>query len=191
MVKKNIRVLGIDDAQFSFGDKTTLVAGVVVRSPGYVESVLSTTVVVDGDDATERIIELVERSRHKDQLKAVFIDGVAMGGFNVVSISDLYFACGIPVVTITRDLPDLESMKTALKSKFDDWEKRWQVISDGELIEIATAHTPVYVKIKGLSKDTVIELIKLTTVRGVIPEPVRLAHLIASGITTGESRSKA
>ena len=191
MVKKNIRVLGIDDAQFSFEDKSTLVAAVVVRAPGYVESVLSTNVEVDGTDGTKKIIELIERCRHKDQLKAVFIDGVALGGFNVIDISEIYGICNVPCVTMTRDMPDFDSMMLALKKRFDDWEDRWKVIQEGELIEIATAHTPVYVKMEGISIDTVIELIKLTTVRGVLPEPIRLAHLIASGITTGESRSKA
>ena len=35
------------------------------------------------------------------------------------------------------------------------------------------------------------EIIKLSTIRGVIPEPIRMAHLIASGITRGESYGKA
>ncbi|RLF35484.1 MAG: hypothetical protein DRM99_04525, partial [Thermoplasmata archaeon] len=34
-------------------------------------------------------------------------------------------------------------------------------------------------------------IIKLSTIRGVIPEPIRVAHLIASGITRGESYGKA
>ena len=39
--------------------------------------------------------------------------------------------------------------------------------------------------------NDIVKIIKLTTVRGVLPEPIRLAHLIASGIATGESQSKA
>jgi endonuclease V-like protein UPF0215 family len=34
-------------------------------------------------------------------------------------------------------------------------------------------------------------LLLATTERGNIPEPLRVAHLIAGGITTGESRGRA
>ena len=34
-------------------------------------------------------------------------------------------------------------------------------------------------------------IIKVSTIRGVIPEPIRVAHLIASGITRGDSYGKA
>ena len=191
MFKTQIRVMGVDDATFKFQDNRTLVIGVVVRTPSYVESVLSTDVEVDGTDSTEKLITLIERSRHKGQLKAVFIDGAAFGGFNVIDVNEVFLKCGIPLITITRDYPDFDAMKNALKGHFLDWQERWDMLVSGELIEISTAHTPIYVKITGTDKEIADELIKLTTVRGVLPEPIRLAHLIASGIATGESVSKA
>src|SRR5437667_170021 len=35
------------------------------------------------------------------------------------------------------------------------------------------------------------EALRLTIVRGVLPEPLRIAHLIAAGIVRGESRGRA
>ena len=35
------------------------------------------------------------------------------------------------------------------------------------------------------------EALALTTVRGVLPEPLRVAHLIAAGIARGESHGRA
>jgi endonuclease V-like protein UPF0215 family len=34
-------------------------------------------------------------------------------------------------------------------------------------------------------------LLAATTLHGNVPEPLRLAHLIAGGVTTGESRGRA
>jgi len=191
MTKKNIRVMGIDDAQFKFGDKKTLIAAVVIRAPSYVESVLSSEVEIDGEDATMKLIELIKKSKQHDQLKAVFIDGASLGGFNVFNIQNIFSEIGIPIITITRNKPDMDSIKSALKKHFDDWEERFKILDQGQLLEIETPHKPIYIKIIGISKDAAIKLIKLTTVRGVLPEPIRLAHLIATGIATGESQSKA
>jgi endonuclease V-like protein UPF0215 family len=191
MVKKHIRIMGLDDAPFEFRNKNTLVVGIVIRTPAYVESVLSTEVMVDGTNSTEKLMNLIEGCRHREQLKAIMIDGAAFGGFNIIDIKKLYDKFDIPIITVTRNYPDFEKIHSALKDHFEDWENRWKLITEGELIEIDTQHTPIYVKINGISKDMAMELIKLTTVRGVIPEPIRLAHLIASGIATGESQSKA
>ena len=58
VVKQQVRVLGIDDAPFSFGDRKVPIVGVVVRLPAYVEGVMMSEVTVDGDDADRCIIDL-------------------------------------------------------------------------------------------------------------------------------------
>ncbi len=49
----------------------------------------------------------------------------------------------------------------------------------------------MYIKCTGVSLEEAKEIINISTIRGVIPEPIRVAHLIASGITRGESYGKA
>ena len=56
---------------------------------------------------------------------------------------------------------------------------------------VVDAHNPIYIKCAGISLQETEELIRLSTIRGVIPEPIRVAHLIASGIIRGESYGKA
>jgi hypothetical protein len=46
------------------------------------------------------------------------------------------------------------------------------------------------VQLAGLTKDKAEEFIKLTTKNADIPEPLRIAHIIASGIVRGESYGK-
>lgn len=190
-MKKQVRILGIDDGPFTFDQKKVVVVGVVMRIGGYIEGVLKRDVTVDGDDATKVLSDMVNHTRHRDQLRTVMIDGIALGGFNVVDIDVLHRETRIPVITLTRDYPDFESMKQTLQRKFLDWKKRWGIIQRNTVYEVETAHNPLYVASVGVSKKEAEEIIKLSTIRGVVPEPLRVAHLIASGIVRGESYGKA
>lgn len=190
-MKKEVRILGIDDSPFKFSDKFTRIIGVIMRTTGYIEGVLSNQVLTDGNDATTICIDMIRKTRHKQQIKLIMLDGVAFGGFNIVDINKIYSSIELPIITITRDKPDFNKIKNALKKKFLDWEDRWNVVSNGELFKVSTMHNPIYIKIVGLSIDEAKEIIKNSTIRGVIPEPIRIAHLIASGVSRGESYGKA
>ena len=188
-MKKEIRILGIDDMPFSFGDSMVDIVGVVMRGGVYLEGVLKTTIEVDGRDATRKIIDMIFRTKHKNQIKVMMVDGIALGGFNVVDGREVYKKTGIPVITITRDKPNMEKIRDALKKHFDDWEERWNIITRDETHEIILEY-PVYVKNYGLDMEEVKNIIRISTIRGAIPEPVRVAHLIATGIKTGESHGR-
>ncbi len=190
-MKDEIRLIGIDDSPFNFSEKYSDIIGVVMRGGGYIECVLKSAVEIDGDDATKACINLINETRHKIQLKAILLDGISLGGFNVVDIEELYNSTNIPVITVTRDNPDFEKIESALKNNFKDWRERLFLIKKGTLHEIKTPHNPIFIKYVGITLDEAKEIIKISTIRGVIPEPIRVAHLIASGITRGESYGKA
>lgn len=190
-MKRQIRILAIDDSPFSFSDKYCRVIGVVMRGGEYLECVLSSQVMIDGTEATSVCNELIKSTRHNQQIKIVMIDGMALGGFNIININELFESTNIPIITITRDKPNIEKIKIALQKNFNDWQKRWDIINIGELCEIKTKHNPIYIKCVGISKNDAKEIIHISTIRGVLPEPLRIAHLIASGVTRGESYGKA
>ena len=190
-MKAKSRFLGIDDAPFRFSDQTVPVVGVVVQAPSYIEGVLTTLATVDGTDATDRIETMVRTSRYRAGLAMVLIDGTAVGGFNVIDVDALAAAIDRPVVTVTRRKPDLAAMERALRRRFDDWEDRLRVIRRHEVEAIRTTHGSVWVTYVGVGRAEVEEALALTTVRGILPEPLRVAHLIAAGIMRGESRGRA
>ncbi len=191
-MKSQSRILGIDDGAFSFDDDRAAVVGVVMRLPNYVEGVMATEVEVDGElDATERLIEMITASRYLDQLKIIIIDGIALGGFNVVNIERLSDQLGIPVATITRDKPDFNEIKSALKTHFSDWELRLTMMKHVNITEFETAHNPIYVGKVGIGDEELAEILDMATVRGALPEVLRVAHLIATAISKGESRGRA
>ena len=114
-MKDQIRVLGIDNGPFKFDQKTVIVVGVIMRAPQYIEGICQSKVTVDGSDANSKLEKLINKSNYKDQLRLIMLDGVALGGFNVVDIERLYHATNIPVTTISRTEPDLNLIKKTLK----------------------------------------------------------------------------
>jgi hypothetical protein len=190
-MKKQIRILGIDDAPFTFSDKYTRIVGVIMRGGSYLECVLSSKISVDGTDSTPVVHTMIQHTKHRDQLRAVMLDGIAFGGFNIVNIHELYERTDLPVLTVTRDKPDFQKMKKALRRTFADWKERFRLLEEKEIHEIPTKYNSIYVQCVGISLEAAKDIIKLSTIRGVLPEPIRVAHLIASGITRGESYGKA
>jgi hypothetical protein len=81
----------------------------------------------------------------------------------------------------------MRTIKSALKKHFNDWVRRYDLITKNKLVKVQTKHNPVYVHYAGTHKSKVKEILAKCTVRGVIPEPIRIAHLIATGISKGES----
>jgi len=190
-MKREIRLMGLDDAPFTFNDTSTPVIGAIMRGGEYLECVLRSRVAIDGTDATDVCVELINNTKHRQQLRAILLDGIALGGFNIVDIEEAHHATNLPIITITRDAPDFSSIKKALKQHFTDWEERLRLMQQGKLHRIKTSHNPVFIKHAGCSLEEAKEIITLSTIRGVVPEPIRVAHLIASGITRGESYGKA
>ena len=187
MIKKEIRVIGIDDAPFNkFKKGKVLIVGAVYRGGSFLDGVLSTKANVDGNNATEKIIEMINECKFKPQLQCIFLDGIAVGGFNVIDVKELNKKTRIPVIIIIRRNPNLKKIKETLirinkKNKIKLIEKAGSVVSVGK----------IYIQLTGLSVERAKEILKIVCTRSLIPEPIRIAHLIASGVTHGESRGKA
>ena len=119
------------------------------------------------------------------------IDGVSLGGFNIININKLYEHTKLPIVTVTRDEPNFDKIKQALQKNFKDWKERWTILTYGNIYTVKTKHNPIYVKCAGIEIKKAEEIISISTIRGVVPEPIRVAHVIASGVVRGESYGKA
>jgi endonuclease V-like protein UPF0215 family len=191
IIKQEIRILGVDDSPFpSHTTDEVMLVGTVFRAGTWLDGVLSTYIHGDGTDATEKISEMVKNSRNLDQLGVIMLDGITFGGFNIVNIRQIFESTGIPVIVIMRKFPNFERIKKALK-KFDDWEDRWaNVIEAGEVYSVDRPE-PVYIQIHGIEREDAEDIVRLSTTRSSIPEPLRVAHIIAAGIVTGESKGSA
>jgi endonuclease V-like protein UPF0215 family len=66
--------------------------------------------------------------------------------------------------------------------------RKWRLIERAGLPESLSG---LFVQRVGLSLADAEDLVAKTRLHGLLPEPIRLAHLIAGGVTTGRSRGRA
>ena len=177
-MKKEIRVIGFDDSPFTRPGGRVPVVGVHMRAGSYVEGFLATDVERDGNDATNRVARCVAGSGLRG-VKALLLDGASFAGFNVVDLDGLHEETGVPCLAFTRGLPDVEAMRRAL-ANVPDPETKWALLSKRRNEVLPTATTPITVSFAGMDRAQAVELLALTTLRGLVPEPLRIAHLAAS-----------
>jgi endonuclease V-like protein UPF0215 family len=189
-IKSEIRVMGIDDGPFvAHTDGKVLLVGTVFRGGRWLDGIVRAYIDIDGTDATQRIIDMVNKSRHKGQLRVIMVDGVTFGGFNVIDIQEIFRQTGVPVIVVSRKMPDFTKVKEALKN-LPDWRERWRMLRAASKIHRVRSRpraAPVCVQVAGINLTDAEQIVKLTSTRSLVPEPLRVAHLIATGIVRGES----
>jgi uncharacterized protein len=184
IIKPEIRVLGIDDGKFvPHTQGFVIIVGVVFRGGYSIEGVMHTKVAIDGLDATEKLASMINGSPHRRQLRLVMLNGVTFGGFNVVDLEKLNLETRLPIIALTQNKPDLDDITSALKNLPEYEERLRLVLKAGPIHEVANHGTKVYVELAGISLIDAEKIIKLTSTRSCLPEPLRVAHLIASNIS--------
>lgn len=187
-IKPEIRVLGIDDSALI--DTDVVIIGAFMRGGEQLDGVLRSHVTKDGMDATDRIISMVKGSKNYGQIRVLMLDGVTYAGFNPVDINRLYVETGISIIVFMRSCPDFEKIRLAL-DHLPQKEKRWDIIQRAGKIYRINVEKPVFIQLCGIDKQSAVRIVGMTSVHGNIPEPLRLAHLIATGVVLGESTGKA
>jgi endonuclease V-like protein UPF0215 family len=180
-------VVGFDDAPFHRDRHSKVLIVGTVFAGRRLDGVVSAHVRRDGVNSTRVMIDLLQSSRFYPQLQAVFLQGIAVGGFNVIDIHRLHAQLALPVIVVSRVKPNLSKIKTALLEKVPGGQKKWQLIEKAGPMEKIN---DVYVQRVGLDKDKTAALIARFAYHSVIPEPLRTAHLIAGGVVLGESKHR-
>jgi hypothetical protein len=147
------------------------------------DGVLSTFVAVDGRDATQQIIKMINESKHKGQLRVIMTDGATFAGFNVVDIREIFKRTGIPVITVSKDRPNMKKIERAIKN-LSDWRARWKILRRaGKIYSVESrSGARIFMQIAGVKKNDAEKIVKTTATRSFVPEPLRVAHLIARGV---------
>ena len=186
VIKPEIRVLGVDDGVFIPHTKGLVsVVGVVFRGGYWLDGVMHTRIRVDGFDATNKIASMIIDSPHYKQLRVIMLNGITFAGFNVVDVKKLYSKTKLPVIAITREKPDFAEIRKAL-AHLPKSEERWKaVLNAGEIFAMSTRNVgeKIYVHVFGILEEDARKILKLTSTRSNIPEALRVAHLIASGVS--------
>lgn len=181
------RTLGV---AFSDGDRTSRLAGAVVRDDGTLDGLGFETCTVGGTDATDAVIALFDRLGRED-VRHVAVAGVAPAWFNLLDLWRIHRAVDRPTYAVSyEEGPGLEP---ALREAFDgdalarrldtyrSLPSRVRVERDASSGSASEPTEPLFVRAVGIGADEA-----ASAVRGLVregfrrPEPLRIAAIAAS-----------
>ena len=178
-----MRILAVEDGGFKVGlpgkrkEKALLIGVVTLKFK--IQTILFTRVMVDGLDVTPKLIEMIKNKRSKPDL--VFLASISYAGFNLVNLVQVYDRLRIPIIVANRKEPREDAVEDALLNHFPDWKERLKIIDDvGKPEKLTTSNgETIYGHVIGISKEEAINKLEKLTVFGKLPEPLRIAHILA------------
>jgi len=177
--KKAIRCLGIAESFVKGRSKRSVLAGVVMRSDLVIDGVAMTYITVGGMDATDGVIRLYRQLGRSD-VNLVMLNGCIIAWYNVIDLGRVHEELGLPLICVTyRETRGIED----LLAKFEDGPLRVEVYrrNGGRVpLRLKTGHT-VYVRCYGIREREARVVLNRFTLFGSVPEPLRVAKLVARG----------
>jgi len=177
--KKGVRALGIAESFRKSQSKRSVLAGVVMRSDLIIDGFIFGSAEIEGDDATDEIVGMFQRLNRND-INVIMLGGSVISMYNIIDIDSLGNRTNIPVISITFE--ESEGLEPHIKHHFpDSWEKKLSAYNRLGAREAVRLHTNyvVYIRPYGISIEVSKRILDKFTIQGAIPEPIRLARLLA------------
>jgi uncharacterized protein len=121
---------------------------------------------------------MIEGCKFRGHLQAVLLEGIALAGFNVVDINGLSRRVGLPVLVVVKHEPDVATVRETLLNRVPGGAAKWALIAKAGALEETAG---LWVQRAGLTLPEADALIRATAIHGRLPEPLRIAHMIAGG----------
>ena len=183
--KKAIRVLGVAES-FREKAKISTLVGVVMRRDLVIDGFGIGKLTVSGSDAAKAITSLVEDLNRND-LNAIMLSGSVLSLYNIVDVDALCERLSLPVVALT-----FSKSKANLVQNIE--ERFPKPIARKKKVLLEKLGTPkrmtlytgydVFVRNAGITEEVAKRLLDGFTLQGAIPEPVRVARLLAKEVST-------
>lgn len=185
--KRYANVIGFDDAPFPpSGWQRVQVVGAIFANSRF-DGVVIGEIEKDGFDATEELSRLVSESKFANHVQLIMLQGITFAGFNVVDVFSLHDRLKLPILVISRHAPDMDSIEDALLTHLPDGPAKWAIIERLGPMEQAGN---VRIQRVGLTAKQARDAVKRFCIHSNVPEPIRVAHLVAGALASGESRKK-
>ena len=182
--KKAIRALGIAE---SFHDKAKIstLAGVVMRTDLVIDGFGIGKLTVSGSDATESIVSLANAIQRND-LNALILSGSVLSLYNIVDVDELCSELSIPVVALTFSKSRanlLQNIEERFPSGIANRKKKLlEKLGSPKKVRLRTGYD-VFVRNSGIGEKESKRLLDRFTLQGAIPEPIRVARLLAKAVS--------
>ncbi|HOT06877.1 MAG: hypothetical protein A4E45_00594 [Methanosaeta sp. PtaB.Bin039] len=175
--KSGLRVLGVAESFLRAGQSSVL-AGVVMRGDMRVDGVAISRITVGGDDATSGVMQIWQELRRQD-INAIMLNGSVIAWFNILDPGLLHSTLCLPVISLTYDESDgLERYLLQYFQRPEDKISRYQALGERKAVQLKTGYK-AFVRCHGTSLDEARILLNRFLKDGRVPEPIRLARLVA------------
>jgi len=185
--KKGIRALGISESFVKGVSESSILVGVVMRADMMVDGFTFSTVKVGGMDATQKIIEM-HQALNRDDINVLLLNGCVISWYNVIDLHHLTDVTGLPLICVTYK--ESEGLEKYFKKYFpEDWQHRIEVYQRNgprTPLRLHTGHV-VHARFLNVSEEEALKLLNKFTIHGAVPEPLRIARLLARSLTKSAS----
>ena len=180
--KKGLRVLGIAES-FSKGEGSrSILSGIVMRKDLVIDGFAVTSITVGGMDATEGILDLY-KSLDRTDINFIMVAGCVVAWFNVVDLVRIHEQLNLPLICVTYE--ESLGLEKYFREYFpNEWQIRLEAFNKNCIRKEARLKTGyrVFIRELGVDFDEAVKLLDGFTLEGGVPEPLRLARLLARTI---------
>ena len=180
--KKAFRALGISESFVKGVSKESVLAGVVMRADKAIDGFVFSTATVGGMDATRKTIEM-HRTLERNDINLLILNGCVISWYNVIDLHKVAEETGLPLICVTyEESAGLDKYFVELFP--EDWENRVKIYHKNKArtpITLDTGYT-VYARFLNISLEQAKGVLNKFTSHGAIPEPLRVARLLARSI---------
>jgi hypothetical protein len=184
--KPGIRALGVAES-FRQGQKRSVLAGVVMRSDFIIDGIAFGRTAVGGDDATSSIASLFRKFKRND-VNLIMVSGAILSLYNIVDVDLLSWKTKLPVLCLTyKETTGIESsirhhFPEGAEKKLEAYRKLGKRLG----VKLHTGHR-IYLRAAGMDREAASTILDSFTLQGSIPEPVRVAKLLARAMLATRS----
>ncbi len=179
MAKSGLRALGI--AESYAGREQSTLAGVVMRKDLRIDGVAFARVTVGGSDATDAVVRLFTRLARRD-INLLLIGGSVIAWYNIIDPEAVHAATDLPVIVATYE--ESEGLDEDIRRHFPGDDARlaaYRKLGDRTPVRLRSGYT-LFVRSYGISSGDAARLCNDFIYDGRVPEPIRVARLIARGL---------
>ena len=180
--KKAIRALGVAESFRPSAKKSTL-AGVVMRTDLVVDGFVFGAATVGGDDATSAVLRMFKKLK-RDDVNLIVLSGCIISRYNIIDVEELARKAKLPVVCLTYN--ESKGIEEAIRRHFEDPEERleqYRRLGKRAAVMLHTGHK-AFVRNAGISDNDAKSVLDSFTLQGGLPEPVRVAKMLARSAST-------
>ncbi len=184
--KKGLRALGIAESFQKGESREAILAGVVMRGDFQIDGFVLTKITVGGLDATEGVLRLFEDLKRRD-INLLMLNGCVISWYNIIELSKVFREINLPLICVTYE--ESEGLEKFFKDNFKDWKRRvakYKRLGTRTPIKLRTKKK-VLVRFLGIENEKEVKrVLDKFTIQGAVPEPLRVARLLARTIMRSE-----